>query len=142
MHSPSTKKRVKSHYHMKGMGTLLSMYGQAGGAIENEYKSNKAEYIKLKEQYENEENPEKRGVMKDKLKTAKTVLEQSKTKMKQLLNGASETAQRAAKALSSSIKSLGSKLKSSSIKARQYIKSKLKKRASPKSPSNVRWKYK
>ena len=50
----------ESRYHMKGMGSLLSMYGGAGDEVESQYQEKKEMFLKAKNEYDNETDKDKR----------------------------------------------------------------------------------
>jgi hypothetical protein len=102
------------------MGTLLGMYGQAGGALEDEVAAKKKELQLLKDQWAAEKSEERRAKLKKTMEGVQSSIDSAQAKMKELLRGAADTAMKAASALgsrfSSGLSSLGSRL-SSSIKS-------------------------
>lgn len=107
---------VKSHYRMRGMGALLSMYGQAGGALEDDVAEKKKELQKLQDQYKAEKNAERRAQIEKAMASAQVSINEAKEKMKNLLQGAADTASKAAATLGSKLSLFGAKL-SSGIKS-------------------------
>ena len=81
------------------MGTLLSMYAQAGGSLEGEVAEQKEEINTLQEQLTNERNAERREQIRKAMAIAQAKINVAKQKMKQLLEGAAETASKAAVSL-------------------------------------------
>jgi hypothetical protein len=100
---------------MRGMGTLLTMYGQAGGVEESAAQARRAEIDAFRSQIAKinlhihlERNPEQKQILEERkrrfqqgLATAQEGLKKAQEKMKMLLRGAAETATKAAAALSS-----------------------------------------
>jgi hypothetical protein len=83
--------KFSSDYNMKGMGILLKMYGQAGGALENEMHKSQ-EYLKeLQKKLETADETTKEQIIKSIEVTQKKLAESAK-KMKSLLEGAAKTA--------------------------------------------------
>lgn len=93
------KDKHNSHYRMQGMGTLLSMYGQAGNVTENEALAAKSELKDIDRELANEKNPERQKQLVNAKKQALIKYKAAKDRMKQLLLGAAETAAQAATAL-------------------------------------------
>jgi hypothetical protein len=91
----SSPKKFSSEYNMKGMGVLLKMYGQAGGALENEI-SKSEEYLKQlqKELLQATDEATKKQIQSSIAFTQKKIAE-STEKMKSLLQGAAQTALKA-----------------------------------------------
>ena len=112
----SPRRRVKSHYRMRGMGALFSMYGQAGGATEAEAASAKAELEDITRQISMEKSSERREKLEEMKILAQEKYMAAKDKMKNLLRGIAVTASKAASSLSSGAKSIGSNM-SSGIKS-------------------------
>jgi len=108
--SHKKRSRVKSHYRMRGMGTLLSMYGQAGGSLEQDVEAKRKELKDLQTQLSAEKSAERREKIKKAMDAVQGQINQLSEKMKQLLRGAAETASKAANFLSEGAKGLGSKL--------------------------------
>ena len=106
------------NYNMQGMSSLLHMYGQAGGAAEEDVKKErsniqniKAELDKLKEILIAETQTDQRHKLKktiknlrDNLVLAEQSLLNAKLKMKEILRNASKTTRKAANSLNDSIK--------------------------------------
>ena len=108
----SRKQRVKSHYRMRGMGTMLSMFGGAAGEIEAEYQTKRQTFLDADKVYKDPNSNVPREVSRKEMIVAKTSMDQAKEKMNALLKGISEAARRAAKSLSDNAKTMGAKLSS------------------------------
>ena len=114
----SHRKRISSHYKMRGMGVLLNMYGGATDALEQEIAQRKNELNDLKRQLSQERSEERRAKIRQMMANVQARLDVGKQKLGQLFEGASQAAQRAAQdlrargviagqKLSSGLKSLG-----------------------------------
>jgi gas vesicle protein len=97
---------------MRGMGTLLTMYGQAGGSLEQDVEAKRKELRELQTQLAAEKSAERREKIKKAMESVQGQIDQISEKMKQLLRGAAETASKAANYLSEGAKGFGSKLSS------------------------------
>lgn len=121
----SSRRRVQSHrYQMGGMGTLLTMYGQAGGVEESAAQARKAEIdaynaqlAEINKQLATERNAERKRALEERKKrfqeglaNAKDALRKAQEKMKLLLRGAAETATKAAAALSDGMETAKEKM--------------------------------
>ena len=83
---------------MKGMGAILTMYGQASSSIEDEYSKKKAEFLRCKAEYEKAKashDSNKRQTYRKLAEKAKLSLDKSKNKMSQLLKGVLDTSSNA-----------------------------------------------
>ena len=87
------------------MGALLSMYGGASKALEQEIEKKKQELAKLKKQLDEEKVVGKRHEIRQKIKGMETAIAQDTEKLKQLLKGAAKTTGDAALSLSEKLKS-------------------------------------
>jgi hypothetical protein len=83
---------------MKGMGAILTMYGQASNSIEEEYSKKKAEFLKCKAEYEKAKashDANKKHTYRKLAEKAKLSLDKSRNKMSQLLKGVLDTSSNA-----------------------------------------------
>jgi hypothetical protein len=106
------KQRVKSHYRMRGMGTMLNMFSGAAGELEADYQAKRQAFLDAEKVYKAEKDTKNREKWRQRMESAKVSMNQAKEKMGALLKGVGEAATRAAKSLSDSAKTLGSKLSS------------------------------
>lgn len=108
----SPKVRVKSHYRMRGMGSLLTMFGGAAEEIESAYDIKRTAFLNAKKEYEQEKDKSNRDKLRKIMESAKSTMEEAKDKMNALLKGVKEAASKVGSHLSDSAKMLGSKLSS------------------------------
>lgn len=108
----SPKIRVKSHYRMRGMGSLLTMFGGAAEEIESAYDLKRTAFLNAKKQYEQEKDKSNRDKLRKIMESAKDTMSEAKNKMNALLKGVSDAASKVGSHLSNSTKLLGSKLSS------------------------------
>ena len=104
--------RVKSHYRMRGMGPLLSMYGMVGQGLEEEYMADKAKLAQTKAAYEAEKDAIKREQLRQLMESARIKMDNAKEKMSAMLKGVKDAASKASEHLSTGAKVVGSKLSS------------------------------
>jgi len=111
MHSKD-KRQIKSHYRMRGMGDLITMYGGAAEDIENDYQSKKADFIKAKTEYDLSKDSKSRGVQLERMESLRKSMDSAKGKAKTIYRGLSDATSKAASSLSSGVKSLSKKMSS------------------------------
>ncbi|NBU33731.1 hypothetical protein EB118_06095 [bacterium] len=95
-------KRIKSKYRMRGMGTLLNMYGGATEALEAEFAQLKRDFMELKAKVDSMSvngSVSRREAMKGKMASAKKKMIATKDKMKAILKNAAKTTAKAASAI-------------------------------------------
>ena len=111
MSSPIKRKtRVKSHYRMRGMGHLLSMYGGAGESLETSYNEKRTNFLRAREEFNSEKDKLRREQLREVMEHAKVVMNSSKEKMKALLKGVTDAASKAIDHLNATGKQFESKL--------------------------------
>jgi len=112
------KRKIKTEYRMRGMGSMFSMYGGATEAMEKEYNNLKKEmkdlvyeYKKVNQMITDDKQKKKDEIaIRKKIDKTKLKLVDTKDRLKNILKNASDTATKAASALSDGIKTVGSKL--------------------------------
>ena len=110
--SKSKRIRVKSHYRMRGMGPLLSMYGMVGQGLEEDYNFDKMKLAQTKAEYEAEKDLARREQLRLLMESARVKMNNAKDKMSEMLKGVRDAASKASDNLSNGAKMLGSKLSS------------------------------
>ncbi len=88
----------------------MSMYGQAGGSLEEDVAMKKKELEELQKKYKNEKSEEKRARIKKMMIETQNKMNDAKQKMKLLLRGIAKTTSKAASSLSDGMSSLALKL--------------------------------
>jgi len=106
------KRRIKSHYRMRGMGDLITMYGGAAEDIENDYQSKKADFMKAKSEYDLSKDSKSREMQRQRMETLRKSMDSAKEKAKAIYRGLSDATSKAASSLSSGVKSLWKKMSS------------------------------
>jgi hypothetical protein len=121
----SHKKRVTSHYRMKGMGVLLQMYGGAAEETEKALAEQKKIMDDLKAKAFKENNP----MTSLALEQATVKYNSTKAKLGDLLKSASEAASKAGAAISNTASKarswLSSKISSAASSAKKYVNDKI-----------------
>ena len=119
MHHQHKHSRIHAGYRMKGMGTLLTMYGQAGGMLEDELKKKKEDLKALKEEIGKEVSARRKEMLKQEFQDTKKSFEEGKTKLKKLFQDVKNVTSNAAKAISEASKSSNEKAKAFGKKSYQ-----------------------
>jgi len=109
-HKDSKKTKVSGHYNMRGMGAMLNMYSQAGGATEREAQDLQLQISNLTEKIKNESDSKKKVELKELRSQLEKKLQRTTEQMKQLLRGIADTTSKAAMSLSETMVSAAQKM--------------------------------
>lgn len=104
------KERVKSHYRMRGMGGMLSMFGGAVEQVESDYQAKREAFLQAQAEYKQENDKRNREKLRQIMESAKVGMYKAKDKMSAILKGVEEAASKAASQLSDSAKAAGRRL--------------------------------
>jgi hypothetical protein len=100
------KKKIQSHYKMKGMGKFFHSNSQIGGSLEDEVQEKQKEIKNLETQLLSIKNEEQKQKIKQAINNLQSQVSNIKNRMKALLYNVAQKSKEAAMNLSSGIKSL------------------------------------